>query len=347
MGGTAHQPFLSIVARPVGLTGLALLIIGAACGIFNIFAEKFLTQETALWPHAPHAVQSGPRKESMRVLIIGDKGQLGRDLMRVFEADHEVHGCDLPEVDITESEAVRRIVEETEPQWIILSAAYTDVEGAEDHRDEAFRVNEGGTRIVAQAAADAQAALVYYSTDFVFDGTKTDPYEVDDVVNPQSVYGASKLGGERAVQEIIPAHFIIRTAWLYGPGGNNFVEKIINAAKTRDSLKVVEEEVGSPTHTEDVALATKALLATSEFGTYHAVNAGKCSRFQFARRILALAGDDTPVAPCASSEFPTKAERPAYSVLSTRKLEQVCNYKPPSWDTALQRYMARRPSGGD
>jgi dTDP-4-dehydrorhamnose reductase len=278
----------------------------------------------------------------MRVLIFGAKGQLGRDLTGVFSTTGEVQGYDLPELDIADSEAVGRVVNDMVPDLVINAAAYTDVEGAEDNREAAFAANEAGARTVAQAAAGQGLPVVYYSTDYVFDGAKGSPYEPADRVAPLGVYAQSKEAGERATREVNPEHFIVRTAWLYGPGGNNFVEKILRAASAHSSLRVVEDEVGSPTHTLDLAEATCALVGTTAFGTYHAVNAGQCSRFEYARRILELAGVDTPIEPCDSSEFPTKAPRPENAILSNAALEAASGYVMRPWQDALAQYMQRR-----
>lgn len=278
----------------------------------------------------------------MRVLIVGAKGQLGRDLMRRFDGSHEVSGYDLPELDIANADQVRRIVDAHRPELVINAAAYTDVEKAEEDSETAFRVNRDGARVVAQAATEAGAPVVYYSTDYVFGGTQQRPYEPDDPVAPIGVYARSKREGEEATAAATDRYFIVRTAWLYGVGGNNFVEKILRAAASRPSLRVVEDEVGSPTFTHDLAAATEALCGTTAYGTYHAVNEGACSRYEFAKEILRLAGMDVAVEPCASSEFPTKAERPLYSVLSNARLHAATRYTMRDWRGALNEYMTLR-----
>ena len=278
----------------------------------------------------------------MRTLILGCKGQLGKDLLTVFGECGETTGFDLPEVDVSKADQVARAVAETDPEFIVNSAAYTNVEGAEDDEKNAFLANEQGARVVAEAAEARKIPVVYISTDFVFDGTKSTPYEPDDEANPLSVYGRSKRAGELAVQEATQRFFIVRTAWLYGPGGNNFPEKIIGAAQKNPSLKVVHDEVGSPTHTWDLALAVRALSQTTAYGVYHAVNTGSCARDEFARAILFATGIDTPVEPCSADAFPSKAARPAYSVLSTSDLERATGYVMRDWQTALDHYAQRR-----
>lgn len=278
----------------------------------------------------------------MRTVIFGAKGQLGRDLVARFRRDGDVLGVDLPEVDVADARAVESVCQEFHPDQVINAAAFTDVERAEDEEAAAFLANETGAAHVASAAALFEAPVLYYSTDYVFGGTRRAPYEPDDPIETLSVYGRSKAAGEAATAAANPRHFIVRTAWLYGPGGNNFVEKILRAAATRPELRVVHDEAGSPTHTWDLAEATAALLATSAYGAYHAVNAGACTRDEFARAIVRLAGLDTKVTPCSSAEFPAKAQRPAYSVLSNARLERNTGYVMRAWEAALEAYMARR-----
>jgi dTDP-4-dehydrorhamnose reductase len=203
-------------------------------------------------------------------------------------------------------------------------------------------VNEIGAANVARAAAASDIPVVYYSTDYVFGGAKRRPYEVDDAIAPICVYAQSKTAGEEATRAANAKHFIVRTAWLYGPTGNCFPEKMLRLAAERPELKVVDEEIGSPTHTYDLAEATMALVEKAPFGTYHGVNNGSCSRYTFAKRVLELAGVDTPVLPCSSSEFKSKAERPLYSVLSTTAIQSATGYTLRDWEDALAHYMVRR-----
>lgn len=278
----------------------------------------------------------------MRTIVFGAKGQLGRDLCERFRLDGDVFPADLPELDIADFSAVEQFVRDTHPDLAVNAAAYTDVEAAEDEPAVAFRVNESGAGNIARAAGLAGACVVYYSTDFVFDGTKMAPYTPDDIPAPLCVYAKSKLAGEEATRAGNGRHCIIRTAWLYGPGGNNFVEKILRAAQSRPSLSVVEDEVGSPTYTPDLAEATAVLASAGVFGTFHVVNSGSCSRYEFARRIVELAGLDTPVEPCRSGAFPMKAKRPMYSVLSNEKYEKLTGRRMRGWQDALASYIQRR-----
>jgi len=276
------------------------------------------------------------------VLILGAKGQLGRDLVARFSQDYSVTGVDMDVIDIGVPDDVAEAVKISGTRLVLNAAAYTNVEGAEDDREGAFAVNETGARNVAHACAAHDVPLVHFSTDFVFDGSAREPYESDDAVSPRGVYAESKAAGDHAVSETWRKHFIIRTAWLYGVGGNNFVEKILAAAETRPELTVVEDEVGSPSFTGDLAQATAALTKTDAYGTYHCVNAGSCSRFEFARAILSAAGMTTSIVPCLAEAFPSKAPRPKYSVLSNAKLEAACGYQMPAWEDALGRYMVQR-----
>ncbi|MBX3177286.1 MAG: dTDP-4-dehydrorhamnose reductase [Candidatus Hydrogenedentes bacterium] len=282
----------------------------------------------------------------MRTLIFGCRGQLGRDLLRVFERAGEAQGHDLPELDIADEVALQPIVEQFGPDLLINAAAYTNVDGAEDDMAGAFLSNETGARNVAELAAHHNIPVVYFSTDYVFDGTKRTPYTPSDPLAPLGVYGKSKAAGEHATAVANPRHFILRTAWLYGPGGNNFVEKVLQAAASRPELKVVEDEVGSPTHTLDLAEATLALARTHAYGIYHAVNRGACSRYEFARAFLEMGGVHTPVRPCASAEYPSRAERPLYSVLDPSALEAASGYSMRPWREALAHYLERRNGTG-
>lgn len=278
----------------------------------------------------------------MRTLIFGAKGQLGRDLMQVFEETGEIRGYDLPEVDVAEELSLQPLVADFSPDLIINAAAYTNVEQAEDDLEAAFRANEIGARHLTEIAASRKIPIVYYSTDYVFNGQAQQPYKPEDPTDALGVYGKSKLAGEVVTRRSNPFHFILRTAWLYGPGGNNFVEKILQAARQRPSLKVVADEVGSPTHTLDLAQATLRLCRTEKYGVYHGVNSGQCSRFEFAQAILKEAGIDIPVEPCRAAEFPSKAPRPAYSVLDNSTLHEATGVPMRSWEEALTDYMQRR-----
>ncbi|MCC6145758.1 MAG: dTDP-4-dehydrorhamnose reductase [Candidatus Hydrogenedentes bacterium] len=278
----------------------------------------------------------------MRTLVFGAKGQLGRDLVEVFHALGDVQGLDLPEVNIADEPALYQHVDQFRPNLILNAAAYTNVEAAEDDFEAAFLTNEAGARNVAEVADYLEVPVVYFSTDYVFDGEKRAPYHEDDAVNPAGVYARSKAAGETAVRKFCHRHFIIRTAWLYGPGGNNFVEKILRAAAAKPELAVVDDEVGAPTYTRDLAEATAALAATDAFGTYHVTNSGHCSRFECAQAILGAAGLDIPVRPVASHAYPTRAPRPTYSVLDMARYTGATGRRMRHWEEALVSYVRRR-----
>jgi len=282
------------------------------------------------------------RVETMRVLLVGARGMLGTDLNAVLAKRHEVIAPDRRSVDITDEEAVRRCVEAAEPDVIVLAAAYTDVERAEDDPETAFLVNETGTRHVAVAAQAADASLIYFSTDFVFDGKKGTAYTESDEPNPISVYGRSKLAGEKQA-ELAPRHCIIRTAWLYGPKKANFVEKIVGLAREQRRLSVTADEIGSPTYTLDLARAVDGALEKRMTGLYHVTNAGWCSRYDFATEIVKLAGlSNVVVERAAPGETATKAARPTFGVLSNVLWEKAGGPPMRHWKDALRAYLRDR-----
>jgi dTDP-4-dehydrorhamnose reductase len=278
----------------------------------------------------------------MRTLILGARGQLGRDLIRVYQHAGELRACSRQDVDITNEQQLFAAVDRFRPDLIINAAAYTDVEKAEQEMTQAFLVNEGGARNVATTAEYWGIPVVYFSTDFVFDGTKSQPYTPEDPIHPLNVYGRSKAAGEVATRKANPKHFIVRTAWLYGMGTRNFVHRILERAKRGEPLRVIQDEVGSPTYTLDLAEAVFALTRTREYGTYHITNAGVCSRYEFARAILNLAEINVPITACRADEFPSNAQRPRYSVLDCTATEKVIGYALRPWREALLDFFHRR-----
>jgi dTDP-4-dehydrorhamnose reductase len=232
------------------------------------------------------------------------------------------------QLDVTDRDAVREAIG---PEDVVINcAAWTDVDGAEEHEEEALRINRDGARNVAEAAG----VVVYVSTDYVFDGTKREPYLPSDPVNPLGAYGRTKLAGERATAEANPRHHIVRTSWLFGPGGPNFVETMLRLAGERDALRVVDDQVGRPTYTGHLAGALLELAGREDYGIHHRAGGGQCSWFEFAREIVARAGLDCEVQPCTTEEFPRPAPRPAYSVLAGDEL--------PAWQDGLEAYMGVR-----
>ncbi|MBP1778834.1 MAG: rfbD [candidate division NC10 bacterium] len=252
----------------------------------------------------------------MRVLVTGAKGQLGVELLDVLGRDHDVVGLDLPELDITKPEATR-VLAEARPAWVVHAAAWTDVDGCERDPERALLVNGEGTRRVAEACRAVGAGLVYLSTDYVFDGRKGAPYLEADPVSPLSAYARSKVAGEDAVRANAPRWAITRTAWLFGVSGKNFVKTIVEKAAAGGPLRVVDDQVGSPTYARDLAEAIAELVSRELSGIYHLTNAGSCSWCAFTRAILEEAGlAHVAVAPMTTAELGRPAPRPALSVLA-------------------------------
>jgi dTDP-4-dehydrorhamnose reductase len=275
----------------------------------------------------------------VRIFITGATGQLGLALQRVL-ADHELTAPPEAEADITQAAIVERIAA-SRPDVVIHAAAYTDVDGAEADPDRAYAVNADGSRRVAQAAAKSGARMIAISTDYVYDGAKTTPYREDDPVAPLGVYGASKLAGERETLAAKPDAVILRTAWLYGEG-KNFVRTILRVAAERDELRIVSDQVGSPTWAEDLARAVRAVLDVRATGIYHAVNSGSCSWHEFAVTILRSAGLERRVIPISTAELARPAKRPARSVLDCAKLAALGIRMRP-WQDALAEYLRAQP----
>jgi dTDP-4-dehydrorhamnose reductase len=276
----------------------------------------------------------------MKVTIFGASGLLGQALMREWQGD-EVVGLSSRDVDLRDAERVRDAVQKTRPEWIVLSAAYTDVDGCESHQDLAFGVNRDGAVNVAAAAKGVGAKLVFLSSDYVFDGTKTSPYEIDDARNPQSVYGRSKAEAEVRLLDVLPECCIARTSWLFGAGGKCFPDTILKLAASRPALDVVNDQRGCPTYSVDLARAIIALCRKNANGIVHVTNAGDCSWFEFAREIVTASGLSTEVRPISTQQMPRPARRPAYSVLSAKIIEKL-DIVMPTWQDALRRYLQER-----
>jgi dTDP-4-dehydrorhamnose reductase len=276
----------------------------------------------------------------MKAMILGASGLLGQALMREWNED-EAAGFNSREVDIRDAAAVNEVVKKVGAEWIVLAAAYTDVDGCENHRDLAFAVNRDGAVNVAKAARQVGSRLFFLSSDYVFDGRKTTPYEVGDVRNPQSVYGRSKAEAELQLLDLLPDCCIVRTSWLFGAGGKCFPDTILKAAAYRPTLDVVNDQRGCPTYTNDLAKALVQLCRMNANGIVHATNAGDCSWFEFAREIVSRAGQPAEVRPCSTEQMARPAARPAYSVLSPASLQKY-GVAMPSWHDALKRYLSER-----
>ncbi len=250
----------------------------------------------------------------MKVLVTGARGQLGYDVVqRLKELNIEHIGVDKEEFDLTNEKETKEFIRSYRPDVIVHCAAYTAVDKAEDEKEICHAVNVLGTRYVAEACKEIDAKMVYISTDYVFDGEKNEPYEVDDKPNPINYYGLTKYLGEREVQNILKKYFIVRISWVFGKNGNNFVKTMLRLGQERKEVRVVCDQVGSPTHTYDLAKLLCEMIQTDKYGIYHATNEGYCSWYEFACEIFKAAGMDVKVIPIKSDEYPTKAKRPKNS----------------------------------
>jgi dTDP-4-dehydrorhamnose reductase len=276
----------------------------------------------------------------MKATIFGASGLLGKELVREWTGD-DVVGLNSRDADIRDARQVQDAVDRAHPDWIILAAAYTDVDGCESHPDLAFAVNRDGAANVAEAAKRANARLLFLSSDYVFDGTKNSQYETSDARNPQSVYGRSKAEAELRLLEILPECCIARTSWLFGMGGRCFPDTILKLAATRPTLDVVNDQRGSPTYAVDLARAIVELCRKNANGIVQVTNSEDCTWFDFAVRIIKDAKLTTDVRPTTSLQMARPAPRPAYSVLSPASLHRY-GVVMPSWQDALRRYLQQR-----
>jgi len=280
----------------------------------------------------------------MRITIFGATGLLGQDLTKEWPASHSddvVTGLGSRDADIRDAHQVAAAVRRTKPDWIVLLAAYTDVDGCETNRDLVFAVNRDGAINVAKAAKAQGSRLLFVSTDYVFDGKSSVPYETDHSRAPQGIYGRSKAEAEERLLEISPEFCIARTSWLFGTGGKCFPDTILKLATTRKEIDVVTDQRGSPTYSVDLAHAIIQLCHAKAQGIVHATNRGDCSWFEFAQEIIRRAGLSTVVRPTTSDKFVRPAPRPAYSVLSPKSLNEY-GITMPDWREALGRYLAER-----
>lgn len=280
------------------------------------------------------------------ILVTGANGQLGSELRNIgFSVLDEVFFTDVAELDITNSQAIEHFIKENEIDTIINCAAYTAVDKAEDEPEIAEKVNTEAVANLAKAASKADCLLIHISTDYVFDGTGSTPYTEKDKPCPVSVYGRTKLAGEQAIMKSGCFYMIIRTAWLYSTVGNNFVKTILRLANERPELNIVADQVGTPTYAADLARAIVSIMKNEERieheGIYHFSNEGVCSWFDFAKEIIRLSGKDCKVNPIDTEAYPTKAKRPAYSVLDKSKIKKIFGVEIPEWQEALERMMKR------
>jgi len=277
----------------------------------------------------------------MKVLITGYKGMLGSDLVNILENEnqHELILTDIEELDITNLEEVKKMFQDEKPEAVINVAAYTDVDGCETNRELAYNVNSFGPKNLAIASNEIGAKLLHISTDYVFPGNNTKPYTEEDKTGPQSYYGETKLQAEEFIEKNMKNYFIVRTAWLYGINGKNFVKTMLNLAKTNNEISVVNDQRGSPTFTIDLANAIVELVKTDKYGIYHVTNSDECSWYEFAKDIFELANVEIEVKPVTTAEYPTPAKRPQYSALSHEKWNSS-GFKPlRNFKKALKEYL--------
>ena len=275
----------------------------------------------------------------MRVLVTGVKGQLGYDVMNELAGrGHEGIGVDIQEMDITDAASVEKVITEAAPDAVIHCAAYTAVDAAEDNVDLCRRVNAGGTENIARVCKALNCKMTYISTDYVFNGQGTRPWEPDDKREPLNVYGQTKYEGELAV-ETLEKFFLVRIAWVFGVNGKNFIKTMLNLGKTRDHLTVVADQIGSPTYTYDLARLLVDMIETDKYGRDHATNEGLCSWYEFACEIFKQAGMNVTVSPVTSDQYPAKAKRPMNSRMDKSKLDEMGFKRLPSWQDALGRYL--------
>ena len=277
----------------------------------------------------------------MKILVTGIRGQLGWDVMKVLKARNiEAVGVNSDDMDITDRESVDRVFAREMPDAVIHCAAWTAVDAAEDEEAACRAVNVDGTAHIAEACRRTGAVMMYFSTDYVFNGEGETPWKPDDPTGPVSVYGQSKLDGENAVRRILPdRHFIIRLQWVYGINGKNFVQTMLRLSETHSRLTVVCDQIGGPSYTPDLARLACDMIVTDRFGTYHAANTGFCSWYEFAKAIFAEAGKEVEVVPVSSDQYPAKAKRPHNSRLDTSKLTENGFDQLPSWQDALHRFI--------
>lgn len=278
----------------------------------------------------------------MKVLVTGVKGQLGYDVAdELAKRGTEVVGVDVDEMDITDEAAVRRVILGASPDAVIHCAAYTAVDAAEDNEEMCRRVNADGTRYIADVCKELDIKMLYISTDYVFDGQGTRPWEPDDERKPLSVYGQTKYEGELAVQNTLDKYFIVRITWTFGVNGKNFVKTMLRLAETNNRITVVNDQYGSPTATADLAVLLSDMIETEKYGIYHATNEGICTWYEFTCEIFRQAGIDVEVVPVTSEEYNAKAKRPANSRMSKDKLDANGFKRLPPWQDALTRYLTK------
>ena len=279
------------------------------------------------------------QKHKLTLLVTGANGQLGQELVGLSTEDNRIVGYGRQQLDITDLQQCRDVIGAVRPEAIIHAGAYTAVDLAETEADEAYRVNVVGTRNIALAAQEQGAKVCYISTDYVFDGSASRPYNEYDNTNPQSVYGKSKRAGEILLQSISDRCFIVRTSWVYGKYGNNFVKTMLKIAEERELISVVHDQIGSPTYTYDLACFLVDLVRTEAYGIYHASNSGSCTWYEFANAIFEESGCSIRTEPCTTDQFPRPAPRPAYSIMDHSAIRYNGFSDLRHWREALRAYL--------
>lgn len=280
----------------------------------------------------------------MRILVTGARGMLGQDVVNTLEMNgHEVWGTDIVSteetLDITRPDQIRYAISSFRPEWIVNCAAYTNVDGAEGHEEEAFLLNAKGPDMLALACRKSSVRLLHISTDYVFDGTKNAPYSEEDQPCPINVYGVSKLAGENAIRHQMTGYLIVRTQWLIGHHGRNFVSTILAAAQMKESIQVVNDQWGCPTFSHDLAKAVALLMEVDARGIFHVCNRGKATWYDLACKAIEYVGLGTRVVPVDTAAFPRQAQRPLHSMLSTKKFTKKTGKVMPLWQASLETHV--------
>lgn len=276
----------------------------------------------------------------MKILVTGVKGQLGYDVVREGESRGlEMFGTDVDNMDITDAGQVKQVIEDYRPDAVIHCAAYTAVDAAEDNQELCRKINVDGTRNIAEVCKVMDIPMMYFSTDYIFNGQGENFWKEDDEKRPLNVYGQTKYEGELAVQELIQKYFILRISWVFGVNGNNFIKTMLRLGKEKGAAGVVSDQIGSPTYTYDLAKLVIDMIQTDKYGIYHVTNDGLCSWYEFACEIFKQAGLDVKVTPLTTAEYPAKAARPFNSRMSKDKLINAGFDMLPGWQDALDRYL--------
>jgi dTDP-4-dehydrorhamnose reductase/dTDP-4-dehydrorhamnose 3,5-epimerase len=285
---------------------------------------------------------------SLKFMVTGVNGQLGHDvMMQLKEVDFDVIAPRRDEFDLTDQIQIKNYIIKEKPDMIIHCAAYTAVDKAEDEKDLCYLVNVEGTRALAEAAKEIDAKVVYISTDYVFDGSGQEPHSEEKDTSPSNYYGYTKEQGEKIIRELIDKHFVVRTSWVYGLNGNNFVKTMLKLAESRSEINVVSDQIGVPTYTKDLAEFIVNLIQTKKYGTYHGVNEGYCSWHEFAISIFAKSGIDMKVNPIATKDYPTRSKRPLNSRLTKENTTKAGLDRMPHWEDALTRFIKELKSQED